>query len=266
MLDNVCLFLPKANPHAFFNILNLVFEANAKPDAPLVSAATFRMMMVVEGEGILATEKRERKIAVGDVIVMRPARPFAIRNTGDIRYIYVSYLGGRANLIADELKIESDGSLFSGYEQLIPLWLSLLERGKHTTTLACEGAVLYSFSVLGDTRFSEEKSKREDSAGEKIKKYIDDHFSDSSLSLGVIAEALSYSPKYVSAVFSRDFGVGVADYLRTIRVQYACELMEEGMTSIKLLAPLCGYDDPLYFSSVFKKEMNISPREHIKRL
>ncbi len=266
MLDNVCLFLPKANPHAFFNILNLVFEAHAKPDAPLVSAATFRMMMVVEGEGVLATERRERKITVGDIIVMRPARPFAIRNTGEIRYIYVSFLGGRANLIADEMKIDPDGSLFSGYEQLMPLWRSLLERGKHTTTLACEGAVLYTLSVLGDTLFSEEKTKREDSAGEKIKKYIDDNFSDSTLSLGAIAEALSYSPKYVSTAFSREFGVGVADYLRTIRVQYACELMEKGMTSVKLLAPLCGYDDPLYFSSVFKKEMGVSPREHIKML
>ncbi len=257
--------MPKSNNYNFFNIINLVYETKATEAAPLKSAATFRMMIVVDGEGLLVTEKRERKLCVGDIVVMRPARPFSIRNTGDIRYIYISYLGGRANILADEMKIEPDGSVFSGYDRLVPFWRSTLERETPTTNLCCEAVVLYSFAEIGDRFFTESKIKSADSAAERIRRYIDDNFSDGELSLESVAEALSYSPKYVSAVFKREIGVGFGEYLRTIRIQYACELMEQGMTSIKLLAPLCGYDDPLYFSSVFKREMGVSPREHTKK-
>lgn len=264
MIENVCKFLPKSNNYNFFNIINLVYENTATADAPLKSAATFRMIMVVGGEGLLVTERRERALCVGDIVVMRPARPFAIRNTKGIRYIYISYLGGRANLLADEMKIEPDGSIYSGYERLIPLWKTALEREAPTTNLCCEGVVLYSFAELGDRFFAKSKLKSADSAAERIRIYIEDNFADSSLSLESVAEALSYSPKYVSATFKKELGVTFGEYLRTIRIQYACELMEEGITSLKTLAPLCGYEDPLYFSSVFKRHMGRSPREHIK--
>lgn len=266
MIENVCRFLPKSNNYNFFNIINLVYETKATTDAPLKSVATFRMMIVVEGEGSLVTERRERALRAGDIVVIRPARPFAIRNTGDIRYIYISYLGGRANILADEMKIEPDGSVFGGYERLIPLWRSTLERETPTTNLCCEAVVLYSFAELGESFFAKSKTKSSDSAAERIRNYIDDNFADSSISLERVADALSYSPKYVSAIFKREFGVTFGEYLRTIRIQYACELMEEGITSLKMLAPLCGYDDPLYFSSVFKKEMSESPRAHIKNM
>ena len=59
---------------------------------------------------------------------------------------------------------------------------------------------------------------------------------------------------------------GITEYLNTVRIQQACALMEQGFTSIKDIALLCGYKDPLYFSRVFKKEMKVSPREHLAEI
>ena len=60
--------------------------------------------------------------------------------------------------------------------------------------------------------------------------------------------------------------MGVSEYIATIRIQYACTLMEQGLSSVSDIALLCGFSDPLYFSKVFKKRMGISPRAHINEI
>ena len=39
-------------------------------------------------------------------------------------------------------------------------------------------------------------------------------------------------------------------YLTNVRLKHAVFLMEQNVTSIKNIALLCGYKDPLYFSNV----------------
>ena len=53
-------------------------------------------------------------------------------------------------------------------------------------------------------------------------------------------------------------------YINTIRIQYACSLPEQGITSVKDISTMCGYSDSLYFSKVFKRKMGLSPKEYIE--
>ena len=57
--------------------------------------------------------------------------------------------------------------------------------------------------------------------------------------------------------------VGFSEYLRTLRIQHACMLINEGLSNIKDIVTLSGYRDPLYFSKVFKNAMMLSPKEYI---
>ena len=99
-----------------------------------------------------------------------------------------------------------------------------------------------------------------------IKKYIDDSISDSTLSLEKISTALSYNAKYISSLFKRKMGVGISEYISTVRIQHACALMEQGFSGIKDISALCGFKDALYFSRVFKSKIGVSPSEHIAKL
>lgn len=58
--------------------------------------------------------------------------------------------------------------------------------------------------------------------------------------------------------------VGISEYVATLRIQQACTLLDQGFTSVKDIAFLCGYNDPLYFSKVFKAKTGVSPREYQK--
>ena len=50
-----------------------------------------------------------------------------------------------------------------------------------------------------------------------------------------------------------------------MRLKYAVSLFDYGLDSVKNVAILSGFADPLYFSSVFKESIGISPREYIER-
>ena len=51
-----------------------------------------------------------------------------------------------------------------------------------------------------------------------------------------------------------------------MRLKYAVALFDSGVDSIKNVAALSGFSDPLYFSSVFKKSIGISPKEYTKKI
>ena len=124
--------------------------------------------------------------------------------------------------------------------------------------------LLYAFSFLGTQYISELGKQREGHSAELIRKYVDDNFTDPELSLEQVAKRFSYHTKYVSAIFKKQFGITFKRYVNTLRVQNACALMEKGFIGIQNVAFLSGFNDPLYFSKVFKEQMGISPTEHMK--
>ena len=61
-------------------------------------------------------------------------------------------------------------------------------------------------------------------------------------------------------------GVSLKEYLRTLRIKYAVSLFDHGMDSVKNVALLSGFNDPLYFSTVFKKTVGVSPTDYAHSL
>ena len=60
-------------------------------------------------------------------------------------------------------------------------------------------------------------------------------------------------------------GVGYTEHLRSIRIRYAVTLFDRGIDSVKNVALLSVFSDPLYFSTVFKKSVGISPKEYVEK-
>ena len=56
------------------------------------------------------------------------------------------------------------------------------------------------------------------------------------------------------------------DFINTVRLKKSKEIMTEGSYNISGVAYAVGYNDPKYFSRLFKKHFGISPSEYIKEL
>lgn len=163
----------------------------------------------------------------------------------------------------EKIGISKYNPFFEGGEDLIPFWKKTVTDDRSILSLRSEGILLYTLSVLGENDFEQKES---DGVALKVKKYIDEHFSDGQLSLNDIGTHFSYNSKYVSSVFKAAFGLGVSEYICSVRIHQARVLMEQGFTTVKDIAYQCGFSDQFYFSKVFKKTVGSSPKEYIESL
>lgn len=79
-----------------------------------------------------------------------------------------------------------------------------------------------------------------------------------------LADRLGVSEAYVSRVFRQVTGMALWDYVNHYRVARACELLDRTALSITEVGLAVGFDDPAYFSRVFRKETGQSPLSYRK--
>lgn len=91
--------------------------------------------------------------------------------------------------------------------------------------------------------------------------YINSHYSDSNLSLNEIATQVNFSPNHFSAVFTSETGENFRDYLARTRVEQAKKLLRTTGLKVAEVALRCGYNDPHYFSIIFRKNTGLSPQQ-----
>lgn len=94
--------------------------------------------------------------------------------------------------------------------------------------------------------------------------YIDRHYGSSELSLEDVGQAVSLHPKYLSASFKEECGVGFHDYLIEIRIDRALQLLKDPHRTIKEVSGEVGFSDQGYFSKVFQNKIGISPSAYRK--
>lgn len=97
---------------------------------------------------------------------------------------------------------------------------------------------------------------------EQVKNIIKSKFSDPSLSLNNVATELHISMNYLSSLFKKETGQSFTQYLTNFRIDKAKELLKTTDLKTYEIAYEVGYDDPQYFSTVFKKIVGVSPSEY----
>jgi two-component system response regulator YesN len=99
----------------------------------------------------------------------------------------------------------------------------------------------------------------------QIKQYIMEN-SSKDISLDMIADRVNLSPYYISKLFKEQLGLNYIDYLTECRIERAKSLMCDSELSLKEITYEVGYNDPNYFSRVFRRVYGISPTEYRKMI
>lgn len=81
------------------------------------------------------------------------------------------------------------------------------------------------------------------------------------ISLNTIAAEVGMSPSYFSSIFSKEIGKTFVEYLTEIRMDRAKELLMCSSMKTSEIGYEVGYKDPHYFSYIFKKTQNCTPKE-----
>ena len=81
------------------------------------------------------------------------------------------------------------------------------------------------------------------------------------ISLNTVAAEVGMSPSYFSSIFSKEMGKTFVEYLTEIRMDRAKELLMCSSMKTSEIGYEVGYKDPHYFSYIFKKTQNCTPKE-----
>ncbi len=81
-------------------------------------------------------------------------------------------------------------------------------------------------------------------------------------SLSTLSAAQGISAGYLSALFKKETGKTVSEYIRKKRIAYAAHLFATTHLQVQTVALHCGIDDVQYFSKIFKREMGKTPKEY----
>ena len=96
----------------------------------------------------------------------------------------------------------------------------------------------------------------------KALSYIEENYSQETLSLNSVAGEVNVSANYFSAIFSQAMQVTFVEYVTGRRMDKAKKLLRQTQMHTGEIAMEVGYKDPHYFSFVFKKTQGCTPREY----
>ena len=94
----------------------------------------------------------------------------------------------------------------------------------------------------------------------KVSKYIKNHYKEKVTS-SAIAEEFNFHQGYFCRIFKKNFAMCFSDYLNMYRLEKAKLLLIKSDISITDVAYEAGYDNPSYFTKIFRVQNGVSPRK-----
>lgn len=256
-MGNICKFVERETA-ATLVTTRFFLETKAPQEGDETVADTDLVFLVTEGTGFFAVGSEPYILVRGCLLFIFAGQTFRITHRGDLQYLSIAFRGSRTAQLYATFGITPTSCVFREQEGLIPIWQESLVRAEEATVdLLSESMLLYAFSTL--------RRENRERAGtlRLITEYMEDHFTEPDLTLVKMAEELGYNTKYLSHRIKQELGMGFAAYLKELRIRNAVLLIRQGVTSVKNIAVLCGFVDPLYFSKVFRAVMGVSPKEYV---
>ena len=256
---NICKF-PSPRITDTPTVTCFVLETDPEVIKKEITLKSHRMLLVIKGKGEACIEGEVVRLATGNLLFCFSGERFTAECDAELSYIYIDFDGSRADELLRRFDISRVNRRFEGFDGLIPLFSESLSRAdEQTVDLASESILLYTLSRMSGS------CARGGSIVGRIVELSESQFTDPELSITSVAKELSYNPKYLSHIFKEKMKVSYSEYLRSLRIKYAVSLFDRGLDSVKNVALLSGFTDPLYFSTVFKKQIGMSPKEYLSK-
>ncbi len=262
--QNICKFIPSAEIDTDINVLNFVYEANWQYESEMTKSS-YMLCLVTDGHGRYITTYGSFELKAGDIFFIFSAKTFRLLNEDRLEFCYISFIGARVHPLFDRLHVRFDLPHFSGYEHMIPFWKDAIERAdSYNSDLVAHSVLYHTFSFIASDTYNRSFPDKSDSLIAEARRYIDCNYRDPNISLEALSIKLGYSSKYISDKFKRTMSLTITEYITMRRMEYAAAMISEGNYSVKQISEACGYNDPLYFSKVFKQKFGKSPTMNIK--
>lgn len=249
-------FFPRASHHS-------VVRAKGSREFILIYCCT--------GEGVIKIANQSKVVKSNSFYILPPNTSheyYAIENnpwsiywihfTGDMAvHFYAKFISE----YFDELGLKE--RRINSFENLI----DVMENGFSTINLEYVNLSLWHLlnTFLYKHLYAEDRKKySENNTVESAITYMKDNI-NLSLKVNDIAAIFNYSSSHFFILFKKRTGYSPIHYFNYLKIQKACQYLSFTTKSIKEISYSLGFNDPLYFSRLFKKIMSLSPLKYRKK-
>jgi AraC-like DNA-binding protein len=218
----------------------------------------------ISGRGRLRYQNRSYKLEAGDtMMVLVPHNHRYWLEKGDRwEYFWIS-MHGEETLRIHKMVLGLAGPILrlqpSTIDHLADCSLRLI---KGATTPGAASAIAYEAAMaLYDDVFGSPAFAADLSAMQPVIDHINANL-EQALPVSELASIVGLSRAHFSRSFAESEGVPPAEYVLQQRLQRAAKLLTKGdFLPVKEVSIMCGFDDPNYFSKVFRRVYGITPTE-----
>ena len=221
------------------------------------------------GAGQFSTTKCHGMIKKGDVLFLpkgiehqykssnkEPWSIYWVHIEGHLFEQFMDFIGvNNSNLI---FNISNQAAFIDEFEQL----LSTRNKSYQLSSFILASNIIKKmFALFTVNSPSKLEQSKQDFNLSKVTSFMEENISQK-INLQEIADSLKLSKFYFAKKFLQHTGVSPIRYFLELKIKHACKLLDESNISVKDVALKIGYDDPYYFSRLFKKIMGLSPTQY----
>ncbi len=228
------------------------------------------LIYCIKGEGWFSVDGEKTTISENQFFIIPPKTPHAYgsRNENSWSIYWIHFSGEMAPHFYDPAKKTKtiSPSKIARIDERIQLFEEImqnLEMGYSNENMEyiniCLLHFLASFKYIN--QFRQIRRVRERDVIENIIFFMRENL-HIKLNLQDIANESMLSVSHFSLLFRKKTGRAPMEYLIYLRTQKACQLLDHSELQVKEISRKVGFEDPYYFSRIFKKVMGTSPQNY----
>ena len=212
----------------------------------------FIIHFVLDGRGVLEDKFGTHEIRGGELFVIRPGEStvYTADTSDPWHYMWLAFVGDEA------ARFDTDRSVYRAPSDFMSRLRAFIERG--VISLDAYLSVIYELlhQLFADKEPPPDRLSQ-------IRSYIDYNYMDE-ISVDGLTSKFGFERSYLYRMFKKKYGVGVKEYIISVRAERAKQFLLSGRT-VSETAYLVGYRDEFNFSRAFKKVVGMSPSDYKKR-
>ena len=230
----------------------------------------YQLLYIVSGKGHFYFHGEDRVVYAGRMVLIQPRQEQRYEYFGEDKpeVYWVHFTGSDVKNILRSYNIPMDDPIFysgasSTYSYLFKEMIYELQNCKTGYEDLLAMYLRQIFLLVQRTRQEERPtvSTYIQEEMEFARRYFNEHYNEP-ISIQEYAESRNMSVCYFQRNFKQIVKHTPMQYLLTIRVNNAASLLETTDYSMAEIAAIVGYEDPLYFSRLFRKIKGVSPRDY----
>lgn len=203
-------------------------------------------------------DSRTYLLKPGNFVLYPPNMPHKYRDYPDTNRVWIHFTGQAISEILNE------AHLSGGVYQTLPasqsesLLLQLVTVHNSASDIPLEKGILTSLLY----QLGQQCQRLPEGAPwlDKCAVYLVEHY-NSRVPVSVLADLCGLSQSRFLCLFKERFGMPPKEYQTRLRIRSCEAMLSATRLSVSDIGRMAGYEDPLYFSRIFKKYTGLSPRE-----